>query len=46
MSYKTSFEGPEDLQFLATLNGEPVNLNQFEIPADQDIDAVEIFIKG
>lgn len=46
LSYKVSYEGPEDITFLATVNNIPVNLNQFEIPPDQDIDSVEIFIKG
>ena len=35
-----------ELEFSASLNGEAVNLNLFEVPADQDIDTVELFIKG
>ena len=46
LPYKVSRKGPEELSFLATVDNEPVNLNQFEIPADQDFDSVEIFIKG
>lgn len=40
------FKGDENQKFIATLNGEPVNLNLFEIDADQDINSVDIFIKG
>lgn len=38
--------GPQELLFVGRLNGEPVNLNKFEIDADMDINAVDIFIKG
>jgi hypothetical protein len=41
---ETDFK-PED-NFVATLNGEVVNFNILEIPANQDIDDIEIFIKG
>lgn len=44
--FKVSYKAPEDQQFLAKLNGEPVNLNRFEVDADLNIDEVELFIKG
>lgn len=36
----------EDLEFKGTLNGDPFALNLFDIAEDQDIDTVELFIKG
>lgn len=44
--FKVSFEGEQGDNIFATLNGETVNLNIFEIPEDEDIDDIEIFIKG
>lgn len=44
--FVAKFKGDENKKFIATLNGEPVNLNLFEIDADQDINSVDIFIKG
>ncbi len=44
--FKVELNGTPDDDFIATLNGEVVNLNVFEIPASEDIDAIEIFIKG
>jgi hypothetical protein len=44
--FKVSFEGPEDELIIASLNGEVVNLNIFEVPEDEDIDDIEVFIKG
>lgn len=44
--FTVTFTGPEDVQFLATVNDEPVNMNQFDIDPDVDIESVEIFIKG
>ena len=41
---ETDFK-PEDV-FIPTLNGEVVNFNIFEIPADQNINDIQIFIKG
>lgn len=41
---ETNFK-PEDV-FIPTLNGEVVNFNIFEIPADQNINDIQIFIKG
>lgn len=45
-NFFVKFKGEKDQQFMATLNGEPVNLNRFEVDADQDINSVDIFIKG
>lgn len=45
-SFKVSYTAPESTQFLATVNDEPVNMNQFDIDADVDIDTVEILLKG
>ncbi|HRY30924.1 MAG TPA: hypothetical protein P5328_00835 [Candidatus Paceibacterota bacterium] len=45
-TFKVSFEGAEDEDIIATLNGETVNLNQFEIDPDEDIEEADIFIKG
>lgn len=44
--FKVSFEGDEGESVLARLNGEIVNLNIFEIPEGEDIDEIDIFIKG
>lgn len=44
--FKVSHAASESTQFLATVNDEPVNMNQFDIDADVDIDTVEILIKG
>ncbi len=41
---ETNFK-PEDV-FIPTFNGEVVNFNIFEIPADQNINDIQIFIKG
>ncbi len=45
-TFKVSFEGRIDEDIIATLNGETVNLNQFEIDLDENIDNADIFIKG
>ncbi len=44
--FKLETSGAEKDEFIATLNGQVVNLNVFEIPASENIDAVEIYIKG
>lgn len=44
--FKVVFEGDLDDDIIATLNGEVVNFNVFEISPDEDISEVEIFIKG
>lgn len=44
--FRLLIEGEEDLFFTANLNNKVANLNQFEISSDQNIDEVEIFIKG
>lgn len=44
--YSAKFKGDKNQKFIATLNGEPVNLNIFEVDEDQDINSVDIFIKG
>lgn len=43
---KVTYQGDENLEFNATVNGDPVNLLLYEIPADEDIDTAELFIKG
>jgi hypothetical protein len=35
--FYTSFEGPEDILVVASLNGVIINLNLFEIPSDQEL---------
>jgi hypothetical protein len=44
--FKVSHQSAPDAQFLMTVNGELVNMNQFDIDADVDIDTVEVLIKG
>lgn len=44
--FKVEVLGEADDEFIATLNGEVVNLNIFVIPSSEDIDAIEIYIKG
>jgi len=44
--FKVAFEGSEDEEIIATLNGEAVNLNIFEVDPDENIDETDIFIKG
>lgn len=44
--FRVSFEADEETDAIATINGELVNLNVFEVPADQNIDDFEIFTKG
>lgn len=45
-NFYAEFEGPENQLFIGKLNREPVNLNQFEVEADVDINTVDIFLKG
>ncbi|MFA7193300.1 MAG: hypothetical protein WC087_00050 [Candidatus Paceibacterota bacterium] len=45
-NFYVEYEGKEDQLFVGKLNGEPVNLNKFEVDADLDINAVNIFNKG
>lgn len=45
-NFYAEFVGPGDQLFVANLNGEPVNLNRFEIDADLDINTIDIFNKG
>lgn len=45
-AFRISYEGQEDDEVMATLNGEIVNLNIFQVPEDQDISNYEILIKG
>lgn len=47
-NFRVSFEGSEEesQNVIATINGELVNLNIFEVPENQNIDDFEIFIKG
>lgn len=45
-NFYTEYEAPENQLFVGKLNGEPVNLNQFEVGADEDINSVDIFLKG
>ncbi|MDA8611422.1 hypothetical protein N9L18_00980 [Candidatus Pacebacteria bacterium] len=44
--YKAYYKGEKEINFLATVDGKPVSLNQFEIPEGQNIDSVNILIKG
>jgi hypothetical protein len=44
--FRVSFEAEENVDAIATINGELVNLNVFEVPSDQNIEDFEIFIKG
>jgi hypothetical protein len=44
--FKILIEGDIDDQIIATLNGEVVNLNIFEVGEDENIEDVEIYIKG
>lgn len=44
--FTTSFAGPQDRLIVASLNGEVVNLNLFEVPTDQEINSSTIDIKG
>jgi len=44
--FTVTHTGSADMSFIATLNGEPVNINQFEVDPEQDINEVDLFIKG
>jgi len=44
--FRVTFDGTAEENIIAKLNGELVNLNLFEIDADQNIDEVDIFNKG
>ena len=44
--FKVSFEAPEEEPVYMTLNGEVVDINQFDVPADANIDEIDIFNKG
>lgn len=44
--FRVSFEGPEDASVIATLNGDLVNLNIFEVREGENIEDVNIYIKG
>ena len=43
VTYKSSNENEK---FIGTLNGEKVNLNPFEVGPDDNIDDLELFLKG
>ncbi|MEY2703478.1 MAG: hypothetical protein RLY43_2117 [Bacteroidota bacterium] len=45
-NFYAEFEGKQDQLFKGRLNGEPVNLNMFEVDADLDINDINIFMKG
>ncbi len=45
-NFYVEHEGPENMLFVGRLNGEMVNLNQFHIDSDIDINDVDIFMKG
>lgn len=45
-NFYVEFEGKQDQLFVGKLNGEPVNLNTFEVDADLDINTINIFNKG
>ena len=44
--FKVSFEGSVDDEIIATINGDLVNLNIFEVSEDEDIEDVEVYMKG
>jgi len=44
--FKVSFDAEEDELAVFSINGELVNLNIFEIPNEEDINDIEVFIKG
>lgn len=44
--FMVTHTSPADAQFLMTVNGELVNMNQFDIDPDIDINTVDILIKG
>jgi hypothetical protein len=45
-NFYVEFEGKQDQLFIGKLNGEPVNLNTFEVDADMNINEINIFMKG
>lgn len=45
-NFYAEFEGVEEQLFVGKLNGEPINLNIFEVDADLDINDINIFMKG
>jgi hypothetical protein len=45
-NYRVAYEGDEDLEFKAFVNGAETPLNIFEIPPQVDIEQFELFIKG
>lgn len=44
--FKLFHTSSEDTAYSATVNGTPVRLNLYEISPDEDIDEVDLFIKG
>lgn len=44
--FKISFEGGIDDEIIATLNGEVVNLNIFEVGENENIEDIDIYMKG
>jgi hypothetical protein len=45
-NFRVQVDGPMSFTVKGMLNGKPVELNIFEVPANQDIDLFEINIKG
>lgn len=45
-NFYVEYEEKQDQLFVGKLNGEPVNMNKFEVDSDLDINAVNIFNKG
>jgi hypothetical protein len=45
-TFKVEYEGSVDLKFIATLNGERMRLNRFDLAPEVNIDEFELFIKG
>lgn len=45
-SFRVEVEGEATLDVTGTLNGRPVELNVFEVPAQEDIDSFEINVKA
>jgi hypothetical protein len=44
--FKVSYQAPFEQEFIITINGTEYNLNLFEVPEDENIDTVELYIKG
>lgn len=45
-TFKVQFTGASDINIMGTFNGKTINLNIFEVPADENIDTFQIYNKG